>query len=149
MPPGRAYAHFDGQQALCHAYFPGWEGVVPAEIEEAEAPAGAGERRRGPTGDELIIQTEDLRTYFSDHVGFLGQVLGQEQSVVRALDGINLAIRRGETVALVGESGSGKTTFGRTAAAMLKTTAQRRNRRCSHIVILSQVYRKHPVRKWR
>ncbi|WP_287201694.1 ATP-binding cassette domain-containing protein [Mesorhizobium sp.] len=42
-----------------------------------------------------------------------GELLGRPASAVRAVDGIDLDVRRGEIVALVGESGSGKTTVGR------------------------------------
>ncbi len=47
-----------------------------------------------------IIETEDLARYFE---------LGGE--VIRALDGVNLKIRRGEYLSIVGPSGSGKTTI--------------------------------------
>jgi oligopeptide/dipeptide ABC transporter ATP-binding protein len=43
--------------------------------------------------------------------------------VIRAVDGVDLEIGRGEIVALVGESGSGKTTLGRCAVGLLRPTA--------------------------
>ncbi|MDX1687350.1 MAG: ABC transporter ATP-binding protein [Candidatus Promineifilaceae bacterium] len=124
-PEEPAYAQVGEQRVLCHGYFPGWEGVVPAEAEAVTATAEEGTSRREPLGGEEVIETVDLRTHFSDHVGFLGQVLGQDRGVVRALDGIDLTIRRGETLALVGESGSGKTTFGRTVLRLEDPTAGR------------------------
>ena len=44
---------------------------------------------------------------------------------VRAVDGIDLAIRRGEVLALVGESGSGKTTTGRVIVKLTRPTGGR------------------------
>lgn len=124
-PEEPEYAQVGEQKVLCHGYFPWWEGVVPSEAEEATATTEEAAPPRARLGDEQVIETNDLRTYFSDHVGFLAQVLGRERGVVRALDGIDLTVRRGETLALVGESGSGKTTFGRTVLRLEDPTSGR------------------------
>jgi peptide/nickel transport system ATP-binding protein len=50
-----------------------------------------------------------------------GFQLGNRQ-VLRALDGVNLAVHEGESLAIVGESGSGKTTFARCLAGLLPPT---------------------------
>ncbi|MCH9648158.1 MAG: ABC transporter ATP-binding protein [Deltaproteobacteria bacterium] len=50
-------------------------------------------------------------------------LLQRQQGVVRAVDGVNLSIQRGECFALVGESGSGKTTLGRSLIRLLEPTS--------------------------
>jgi len=64
--------------------------------------------------DKPLISARDL----SVHYPMRGNVLGPKQ-VVRAVEGVNIDIERGNFYGLVGESGSGKTTLGR---AMLKAT---------------------------
>jgi oligopeptide/dipeptide ABC transporter ATP-binding protein len=50
-------------------------------------------------------------------------LLQRQRGVVRAVDGVDLVVRRGECFALVGESGSGKTTVGRCAIRLVEPTA--------------------------
>ncbi|MBV8836813.1 MAG: ATP-binding cassette domain-containing protein [Alphaproteobacteria bacterium] len=61
---------------------------------------------------EPLIQSFGLTKSFPLSRG-LRQLLRGERPAVRAVDGIGLAIDRGESIGLVGESGSGKTTVGR------------------------------------
>src|SRR5690606_15779097 len=49
-------------------------------------------------------------------------MFSRSSGVVRAVDGVNLTIRPGETLGLVGESGCGKTTLGRCITRILKPT---------------------------
>jgi len=58
---------------------------------------------------ETLIEVRDLVKHFP--VG--GGLWGRSRAVIRAVDGVSFAIRRGETLGLVGESGCGKTTTGR------------------------------------
>ncbi len=55
-----------------------------------------------------ILKAEDLKVWFPIKRGFLRRTIGY----VKAVDGISLDIREGQTVGVVGESGSGKTTLG-------------------------------------
>jgi microcin C transport system ATP-binding protein len=60
-----------------------------------------------PQGD-VIIRTDDLKVWFPIKRGVLRKVVGH----IKAVDGVSIEVRRGETLGIVGESGSGKTTLG-------------------------------------
>jgi len=64
----------------------------------------------------IIIRTDNLRVWFPIKRGLLKRTVGH----VKAVDGLSLQIREGQTVGVVGESGSGKTTLG---LALLRLTS--------------------------
>ena len=72
-----------------------------------------------PLAPENLLEVRGLKKYFPIHGGLLRTVQGN----VKAVDGIDLFIRRGETLGLVGESGCGKTTAGRTIVRLYEPTA--------------------------
>lgn len=65
-----------------------------------------------------IYRAAGIRKYFPVTGGILRRTIGQ----VRALDGVDLDIYRGETISVIGESGCGKTTLGRMLAILQKPT---------------------------
>ncbi len=67
----------------------------------------------------MVLRVVDLKKYFPLGGGFFGH----ESGYVKAIDGVDLQIREGQTVALVGESGCGKTTLGRTILRLIDPTS--------------------------
>jgi peptide/nickel transport system ATP-binding protein len=102
---------------LCHAYQPHWSGKS-AQLNAAQAGVEvehASETSQGAAGlHEEVARADQVKVYFKDTLGWLGKLLGQKEGLVRAVDGVDIAVYRGESLALVGESGSGKTTLGKT-----------------------------------
>ncbi len=70
------------------------------------------------SADDPIIEVRGLKTWFPVGRGVLGQHTGQ----LRAVDGVDLTIQRGETLGLVGESGCGKSTLGRSILRLVEPT---------------------------
>jgi oligopeptide/dipeptide ABC transporter ATP-binding protein len=74
---------------------------------------------------EEVLRIEDLRVHFPIRGGLTDMVARRSKGVVRAVDGIDLTLLRGEVLALVGESGSGKTTTGRVIVKLTRQTSGR------------------------
>ena len=66
-----------------------------------------------------LLEAKDVVKYYP----IRGGVLLKEVASVKAVDGVSLNIREGETLGLVGESGCGKTTFGRVILRLEEPTA--------------------------
>jgi oligopeptide/dipeptide ABC transporter ATP-binding protein len=72
-----------------------------------------------PADSDIILSTEDLVKHF----GGGRQFLAARTPLIRAVDGVSLNVRRGETFAIVGESGCGKSTLARLILRLIEPTA--------------------------
>ncbi len=69
--------------------------------------------------NEILVRVENLKKYFPITRGVFQRHVGD----IKAVDGLNFFVRRGETLGLVGESGCGKSTTGRTILQLYRPTA--------------------------
>lgn len=69
--------------------------------------------------EDILLDVKGLKVHFPIKVGMFRKVVGH----VRAVDGLDFQIKKGETLGLVGESGCGKTTTGRSLIRLVEPTA--------------------------
>jgi oligopeptide/dipeptide ABC transporter ATP-binding protein len=78
-------------------------------VQEVQTPKEAG---------TTLVEVKGLKVHFPIKGGLLGRTIGH----IKAVDGVDLFIRHGETLGLVGESGCGKSTTGRAILQLIKPT---------------------------
>jgi len=88
------------------------------DVSSESTPTGAPPANEAATNGDILLSTRGLKKYFPVKQGMLKRTSGYLQAV----DGVDLDIRRGETLGLVGESGCGKSTLGRTLLRLLEPT---------------------------
>ncbi|MGI8415052.1 MAG: ATP-binding cassette domain-containing protein, partial [Nakamurella sp.] len=83
---------------------------APTEADIDAGRASAAAMSAATAGAEILLEVNDLKVHFPIKKGVL---IDRTVGYVYAVDGVSLAVRKGETYGLVGESGCGKSTFGR------------------------------------
>lgn len=83
----------------------------------------AAEPADAATTSDTLLEIGNLRCYYRLRRGLKDFVTGGKAKLVRAVDGVDLMLGRGQTLSIVGESGCGKTTLGRTVVGLQAATA--------------------------
>jgi len=112
---------------------------LPTRPDFAPSPAGS-------AGAEAMLTVKDLQVHYQLRAGALSRVLGRTPPAVKAVDGVDLTLRRGEVLGLVGESGSGKTTLGRALLGLVPATGGSIRYQDSELVGMSEG-RMRPLRR--
>jgi peptide/nickel transport system ATP-binding protein len=107
----------EGGRVACHLYS---SDHVPGKTSVAASVQPASSGRRGMEEEELLDVT-GLKVHFPIRAGVFKRTVGY----VYAVDGVDMNIPTGRTLALVGESGCGKTTVGKGILQLIKPTGGR------------------------
>jgi len=100
MSEGRVVEHAETARLFAAPRHPYTRHLLAAEPK--------GEPVAADRGAEMVVQAREVRVWFPVRRGLLRRTVGH----VKAVDGLSIEVRAGQTVGVVGESGSGKTTLG-------------------------------------
>ena len=100
MQQGKIVEQGEVERVFTQAQHPYTKALLAAEPKPDPAPP--------MPGAPVVVETRDLKVWFPIRRGLLRRTIGH----IKAVDGVSIAVRKGETLGVVGESGSGKTTLG-------------------------------------
>jgi peptide/nickel transport system ATP-binding protein len=112
VPPDR--------RVRCHR----WPEIEAGIISACMTGTSANSNRNGRV-EENVLELEDVRVEYPIKRSLLNAALGRPPKSVKAVNGVDLTIERGQTLGLVGESGSGKTTLARSIVGLVERTGGR------------------------
>ncbi|HYD07565.1 MAG TPA: ATP-binding cassette domain-containing protein, partial [Reyranella sp.] len=72
---------------------------------------------------EVLLDVKGLTKHFTLHGDIFSRLAGEKTQTLKAVDGIDFHIKRGETLGLVGESGCGKSTTARLVTRLIEPTS--------------------------
>jgi microcin C transport system ATP-binding protein len=110
MQTGKIVEHGEVERVFTSPQHPYTRALLAAEPKPDPAPP----RPDAP----VIVETKDLKVWFPVKRGVLRKVVGH----IKAVDGVSIELRKGETLGVVGESGSGKNTLGRAILRLISST---------------------------
>jgi peptide/nickel transport system ATP-binding protein len=86
----------------------------------SDAPIASESRTTRDADAPTVLEVRGLEVSFAGRVGLASGLLGRKGTQARAVDGVDLDVRRGEVLALAGESGCGKTTTARAVMGLVR-----------------------------
>ncbi len=100
MQKGKVVEAGDAKVVFSHPQHPYTQMLLKAEPKGAPPPMNA--------SAPVVVETKGLKVWFPIRRGFFRKTVGH----IKAVDGVDAVVRKGQTLGVVGESGSGKTTLG-------------------------------------